>query len=316
MKKELIDRIVEREEHEHFTLKQILEEELPDFQRIDEERFKRIYASKVCDIGLHIKEYNSTLPPALKPLPKEMPKDLTRFAMGHDVYEVWDKIISEYGTPEPKPSLPTVEELAKEMPQEFEAESKYNHCDDLWDWVIKPYGTLAPKPNIPSVEELAKEIASVRVDLVDEHKLSHKIAQKLHDKYILPTREDVDKLKQELEDERIKHAACGTAALGYFTGCHEKYLSASLQDVINLRLKYEGLLNHPHEWWQGDFKGLKVKTSIGAIKELDGKLYVRLDVGVFTTINNCTPYTPPTASEIIAKHNLSEEEIRAIREGK
>lgn len=230
MKKELIEKITSRclgkiaKEH----IKQILSEELPDFQRIDEERMGKIlnnivgssiYYDQLLQKSVTLEAvriYNSTLskapaqPPALKPLPKEMPKDLTRFAMGHDVYEVWDKIISEYGTPEPKPSLPTVEELAKEML-------------NVW--------------NVNTFNEVAEYVIN---------------------KYSL----------------------------------------------------------HAREWWQGDFKGLKVKTSIGAIKELDGKLYVRLDVGVFTTINNYTPYTPPTASEIIAKHSLTEEEVRLIREGR
>lgn len=185
--------------------KQILEEELPDFSRIDEERIFDLY--RTLSFKDTIKEYNSTLPPALKPLPKEMPKEYNSLATP---YQVWLQVQQEYGTPEPKPSLPTVEELAKEML-------------NVW--------------NVNTFNEVAEYVIN---------------------KYSL----------------------------------------------------------HAREWWQGDFKGLKVKTSIGAIKELDGKLYVRLDVGVFTTINNCTPYTPPTASEIIAKHNLSEEEIRAIREGK
>ena len=113
MKKELIEKIMSLT---HPTqdiayvgkgfLQQILSEELPDFQRIDEERFKRIYASKVCDIGLHIKEYNSTLQPALKPLPKEMPKDILDKWMNEatcDFDSIWEELFSRYGTPEPKP---------------------------------------------------------------------------------------------------------------------------------------------------------------------------------------------------------------------
>jgi hypothetical protein len=236
--------------------------------RIDEERFKRIYASKVCDIGLHIKEYNSTLPTALVPLPKEMPE---WFAPHMTRAELWDQVVSYYGTPEPKPSLPTVEELR----------------DKMYRWVGS-------------------------VDL-DECEI---LAQNLHEKYSLPTREDVDKLKQELEDERIKHAACGTAALGYFTGCHEKYLSASLQDVINLRLKYEGLLNHPREWWQDLKKGDKFMRGNDIHKFSNINIALVNEKGEFYYVGFCTPYTPPSAQDIIAKHNLSEEEVKAIREGK
>ena len=56
------------------SLTKILEEELPDFQRIDEERIIKIYENKGYFLPT-IKEYNSTLPPALVPLPKEMPSD-------------------------------------------------------------------------------------------------------------------------------------------------------------------------------------------------------------------------------------------------
>lgn len=270
-------------EHNKRLYNLILQElsELPDFNpyKIDWERLRDCFLTAsdgYISSHLHVavKIYNSTLPEPLKPLPKATPYEFVDlFNESHSPRKILEWLLSHYGTPEPKPSLPTV-------------------------------------------EELAKEIAGISVPIVADKKLSRVTAEYIIDKYSLPTREDVDKLKQELEDERIKHAACGTAALGYFTGCHEKYLSASLQYVINLRLKYEGLLNHPREWWQRDFEGVKVKTNLGAIKELDGKLYVRLDVGVFTTINNCTPYTPPSAQDIIAEHNLSEEEVKAIREGK
>lgn len=43
----------------------------------------------------------------------------------------------------------------------------------------------------------------------------------------------------ELETERMRLAACGIAALGYFEGCTKKYTSASLDDVLNLRKRLE-----------------------------------------------------------------------------
>lgn len=221
MKKELIEKIIRRLSYDSVTphdtvrIKQILSEELPDFQRIDEERFLRIYRRNyTINIDDAIKEYNSTLPPALKPLPKEMPE---WFAPHMTRAELWDQVVSYYGTPEPKPSLPTV-------------------------------------------EELGKEIASVRVDLIDEHKLSHKIAKKLHDKYSL----------------------------------------------------------HPHEWWQDCekfmYKGRALKKYSHEVFP-DGRTFLYSELSRHELIY-CTPYTTPTAQEIIAKHNLSEEEVRAIREGK
>jgi DNA repair exonuclease SbcCD ATPase subunit len=46
--------------------------------------------------------------------------------------------------------------------------------------------------------------------------------------------ERVKELEQELERERMRLAACGVAALGYFDGCAEEYKSASLNDVLKL----------------------------------------------------------------------------------
>lgn len=44
----------------------------------------------------------------------------------------------------------------------------------------------------------------------------------------------VRRIEDELERERMRLAACGVAALGYFDGCSPAYDSASLQDVIRL----------------------------------------------------------------------------------
>ena len=45
--------------------------------------------------------------------------------------------------------------------------------------------------------------------------------------------------ENELETERMRLAACGVAALGYFDGCAKEYTSASLDHVLNLRKRLE-----------------------------------------------------------------------------
>jgi len=47
--------------------------------------------------------------------------------------------------------------------------------------------------------------------------------------------------EKEVEIERMRLAACGVAALGYFEGCAEEYISASLNDVLALRAKIEAM---------------------------------------------------------------------------
>ena len=49
--------------------------------------------------------------------------------------------------------------------------------------------------------------------------------------------DEIETLRQQLETERIRLAACGCAALGYFNGCADEYKSASLDDVLALRQK-------------------------------------------------------------------------------
>ena len=44
---------------------------------------------------------------------------------------------------------------------------------------------------------------------------------------------------EELETERLRLAACGVAALGYFEGCKDEYRSASLEDTLRLYESYK-----------------------------------------------------------------------------
>ena len=266
---QLIVRIIERlyDKSDHADLKQILEEELPDFSRIDEERMMKLYEETYtkdwdCStVKLMMEKYNSTLPPALVPLPKEMPKDLTRFAMGHDVDEVWDKIISEYGTPANNlQPLPKEIELSDILWQEMNKNHKPSDIvyEKLAKFLVKTYGTPSPKPSLPTVEELAKEIESHGTKIFSFSVES--IAKNLHDKYALPTR----------------------------------------------------------EWWQDCekfmYKGRAYKKYSHEVFP-DGRTVLHSQLAGHNLIY-CTPYIPPTADDIIAKHNLSEEEVKILREGK
>jgi hypothetical protein len=49
----------------------------------------------------------------------------------------------------------------------------------------------------------------------------------------------LERLRNELQTERLRLAACGVAAIGYFDGCSAIYNSASLDDVIKLRRDWE-----------------------------------------------------------------------------
>ena len=66
----------------------------------------------------------------------------------------------------------------------------------------------------------------------------------------------------EREIERMRLAACGVAALGYFNGCEDVYKSASLEDVLKLRAEVEALRKDAARlcgalagsWLYGDWK--------------------------------------------------------------
>ena len=266
MKKELIEKIIEAYSGRWSTplLREILQLHLPDFQRIDEERMREVFMKHPNSRHIKydnsfivrlIKEYNSTLPPALVPLPKEMPKEYNSLATP---YQVWLQVQQEYGTP-----ANNLQPLPKDMPDEFEAESKYNHCDDLWDWVFKHYGTPEPKPELPSVEELHREIYYIWNSEGGNLLMA---AQHLHDKYSL----------------------------------------------------------HPREWWQDAIPystQFKYNDTVYTFSEYSyesstQKTWIHNTGGGKILCSHCTPYTTPTADDIIAKHNLSEEEVKAIREGK
>ena len=59
--------------------------------------------------------------------------------------------------------------------------------------------------------------------------------------YTAPQPDRVAELERELETERMRLAACGTAALGYYDWCADEYRSASLDDVLRLRVEAERL---------------------------------------------------------------------------
>jgi len=58
------------------------------------------------------------------------------------------------------------------------------------------------------------------------------------------SRRQLDEANNRLEIERMRLAACGTAALGYFTDCHDDYKSASLDDVLREKVACLPLPSH------------------------------------------------------------------------
>lgn len=78
-------------------------------------------------------------------------------------------------------------------------------------------------------EEMAKRDALL-IDLAASLKREDELKQQRDEQAAR-----IAELEAELERERIRLAACGSAALGFFEGCKDEYYSASLGDVLRLR---------------------------------------------------------------------------------
>ena len=84
---------------------------------------------------------------------------------------------------------------------------------------------------------------------------------------------------------------------------------------------YQEYLNTPkREWWMDLKEGDKFMAN-GIVRTLHKletmpRLYVKNNG--YIELNVCTPYIEPviTAESVISKHNLTEQEVNAIREGK
>ena len=64
---------------------------------------------------------------------------------------------------------------------------------------------------------------------------------------IIRLRKKLAAAERQLEVERMRLAACGVAALGYFEGCADEYRSASLDDVLRLHARLAALTSHMNE---------------------------------------------------------------------
>jgi hypothetical protein len=97
--------------------------------------------------------------------------------------------------------------------------------DYEWD-CLQRFATLARADLVEEVERLTEQCK-----LFDAAAYKTKIeAQTL-----------VDAAQAEVERERLRLAACGVAALGYFDGCKDEYRSGSLDDVLKIRAEVESL---------------------------------------------------------------------------
>lgn len=91
------------------------------------------------------------------------------------------------------------------------------------------------KDSVPSKESMMEAIT--RVNALVPNSVTPRTRIEIHPSDWIKVTDEVERLGAELEIERMRLAACGTAALGYLKGCSPEYDSASLQDVLRLYAK-------------------------------------------------------------------------------
>jgi len=283
-KQQIIEGILNRFHLVGDHIEVILEEELPDFQRIDEERMGKIlnnivgssiYYDQLLQKSVTLEAvriYNSTLskapaqPPALKPLPKDFPigfRDIMNNFLNMEkavfIQEVWNWLQSKYGTPSKEP-LPSVEELTGEVVAIYGA----THTNSIHDTLVRiaqnihSKYSLHPKQPLPSYHDLFKELYQISV----------------------------------------------------------KSQSTILISTLTKHLISKYSLHPKQEWWMKLKEGDKFKWEKEVQKFKKFRTYLVDEDGITYLATTCTPYTTPSAQDIISKYGLSEEEVRAIREGK
>ncbi len=109
-------------------------------------------------------------------------------------------------------------------------------------------------------------------------------------------------VEAEIETERMRLAACSTAALGYFESCHDDYWSASLTDVLALRASSDALRAERDAFGLeiAQLRGLitrKVNKGTGEIfaqtqKEADALARIEKLRAAVTRVVGCTLDTP------------------------
>ena len=172
---------------------------------------------------------------------------------------------------------------------------------------IEEYNSTLPEPlrPLPSSSILSDEIYDL-----EWHTLTPQDCEKLADylisKYGTPKRE-----KLSVKEEVIKRLCAVSVNL-------------DILDVMEINSIMNLLEVQPREWWMdlkdGDKFMVKIKGKyeIYTFKKLEAILVYDLinDSGFFSQA--CTPYIEPvmTADDVIKAHNLSEAEVKAIREGK
>jgi hypothetical protein len=116
---------------------------------------------------------------------------------------------------------------------------------------IQAWARESDLPTSGIKHELQKYTTLARADLVAEvERLTEQC--KLFDAAAYKARVEaqtlVDAAQAEVERERLRLAACGVAALGYFDGCKDEYRSGSLDDVLKIRAEVDSLTRDRDEW--------------------------------------------------------------------
>jgi hypothetical protein len=183
----------------------------------------------------------------------------------------------------------------------YEGEILYIHS--VTKELVQKYNSTLPEPlmPLPSRDELENDIWGIWGAYSTDRKKIYEIARFLTDTYGTPEKEPLPSV-EELEKELQEICINSDWANIY------KHIAQHLISKYSLHTK--------QEWWMKLKNGDKFSIRGETLTYVDTAVYLRTEAGRGYNVIDCTPYTPPTAQDIIAKHNLTDEEVRVIREGK
>lgn len=125
----------------------------------------------------------------------------------------------------------------------------------------QPAPSISPAANPSAIHELLDSLSAAESDALEQARLNGIGAERE-----LALMAKLEAAEKEVEIERMRLAACGVAALGYFEGCAEAYISASLNDVLALRAKIEAMeQQEPVSWADAFGEPFRQKSEIDGV---------------------------------------------------
>ena len=220
--------------------------------------------------------------------------------------------VEEHFTPGERQQLARLAEVQREGRSEggkpllecVVVESDWPEYEPTWQAIearvtgAQPTPSISPAANPSAIHELLDSLSAAESDALEQARLNGIGAERE-----LALMAKLEVAEKEVEIERMRLAACGVAALGYFEGCAEEYISASLNDVLALRAKIAGMENQEpfdanSDVFRSAFEAALKAGNWPATRQGDGYRSPSTQIAwriAFSTVNRLKLYLAPGA---------------------